>query len=80
MKLRNPLIPCVVVAALLAACGGGGDDGSVEDTAVPAAAADTPAAYTDFAVAQAATPSESAEPLSLDNLAMPPTSETAYRR
>jgi hypothetical protein len=75
MKLRNPLISSVVVTALLVACGGGGG-GSADDTSVPATATESPAAYTDFTVMLAAASSESADPLSLDSVSMPPTSET----
>jgi hypothetical protein len=75
MKRHNSLIAGVVVTALLVACGGGGG-GSADDNSVPATATESTAAYTDFTVALAATPSESADPLNLDSVAMPPTSET----
>lgn len=66
-------------AALLAACGGGGsgDDAPAPDeTAVPASAAATPAAYTEYAAARVDVASDSGEPLSLDAIASVPTSET----
>lgn len=66
-------------AALLAACGGGGSGGDtpvVEETAVPASAAETPAAYTAYAAARVNVASDSGEPLSLDAIASAPTSET----
>lgn len=67
-------------AALLAACGGGGGSGDdapvAEETAVPASAAATPAAYTEYAAARVNVASDSGEPLSLDAIASVPTSET----
>ena len=67
-------------AALLTACGGGGGSGddapAPDDTAVPASAAATPAAYTEYAAARVNAASDSGEPLSLDAITSVPTSET----
>lgn len=71
-------------ALLLSGCfGGGGDDALVEApvppvaaTMVPASALASSTAYTQFAVSQSLTASESDEPLSASNVDVPPSSET----
>lgn len=75
MKTTRLLLCTLLSVAGLAACGG--DPASVVTpalTEVPAAAAATPAAYTEFTQQQAA--DDTAEPLSLDTFAAAPTSET----
>ena len=76
MKTPRLLICLLLGAAGLAACGG--DPASVTPppvlTEVPAEAAATPAAYTQFVQQQA--PSDTAEPLSLDTFAMAPGNES----
>ena len=69
----------LVGAALVTGCGGGGSgDGAPapDETAVPASAAATPAAYTAYAAARVNVASDSSEPLSLDAITSVPTSET----
>jgi hypothetical protein len=78
-KLLQAVGMACVGAALLAACGGGGsgsDAPAPEETAVPASAAATPAAYTEYAAARVNVASDSGEPLSLDAITSVPTSET----
>jgi hypothetical protein len=78
-KLLQAVGTACVGAALLAACGGGGsgsDAPAPEETAVPASAAATPAAYTEYAAARVNLASDSGEPLSLDAITSVPTSET----
>ena len=67
---------------LLAACGGGHDDEvdmpvpPTAATMVPASALASSAAYTQFALSQSQTTSESDEPLSTSNVDQAPASET----
>jgi len=78
-KLLQAVGMACVGAALLAACGGGGSGGDApapEETAVPASAAATPAAFTEYAEARVSLASDSGEPLSLDAITSVPTSET----
>jgi hypothetical protein len=75
MKTTRLLLCAFFGAAALAACGG--DPSYVATpalTEVPASAAASPAAYTEFAQQQAA--DDTGEPLSLDSFAMAPTSES----
>ena len=75
MKTTRLLLCALLGAAGLAACGG--DPSSMTPpalTEVPAAAAATPAAYTEFTRQQAA--DDTAEPLSLDTFAEAPVSES----
>jgi len=66
-------------AGLLSACGGGGDDHFTPPplTEVPASATTSAESFTQFGIDQAAATSETDEPLSLDTVTTPPTSETA---
>ena len=65
---------------LLAACGGG-DDGPAmpppQADQVPQSAMVSVEALDSYALAQTATAQDSAEPLKMDRVSMPPTSETA---
>ncbi len=75
MKTTRLLLCTLLSVAGLAACGG--DPASVATpalTEVPATAAATPAAYTEFTQQQA--PSETADPLSLDTFAEAPVNES----
>ncbi len=75
MKTTQLLLCTLLSVAGLAACGG--DPSAVAPpvlTEVPASAAATPAAYTEFVQQQAA--DDIAEPLSLDTFATAPTSES----
>jgi hypothetical protein len=69
----------LVGAALVTGCGGGGSGGNApapDETAVPASAAATPAAFTEYAAARVNLQSDSGEPLSLDAITSVPTSDT----
>ena len=75
MKTTRLLLCALLGAAGLAACGG--DPASAPPpplTEVPATAAASPAAYTEFTQQQA--PDDTAEPLSLDTFAEAPASES----
>lgn len=83
-RLRRPVLTlsAVAAAALVAGCFGGGDDDPVDVPGQPAggkipdSALASSTAYTQFTLTTAQTGSETAEPLSADNVTMPPTSET----
>lgn len=78
-KLLQAFGMALAGAGLMAGCGGGGGGASDEvpvETAVPASAAATPAAYTEYAAARVNVASDSGEPLGLDAITGVPTSET----
>jgi len=80
MKTQLLLALCLG-AGLLTACGGGGSDHPdvppAAITEVPASATVSAEAYTAFGVGQAMNASDTDEPLSVDTVTTPPTSETA---
>ncbi|MDH0864383.1 hypothetical protein [Mitsuaria sp. GD03876] len=83
-RWRRPALRLTAIAAatLVAGCfGGGGDDatdmpGQPAGGAIPDSALASPAAYTQFTLTTAQSGSETAEPLTADNVTVPPTSET----
>jgi hypothetical protein len=77
MKLHQALL-AAASTLLFTACGGLHDEPAPAPTpsaGVPASATASPTAYTQFAASL--TNSETAEPLSLDAVTIPPTTETA---
>ncbi|WP_431256957.1 hypothetical protein ACQ86G_20000 [Roseateles chitinivorans] len=81
---RRPAIALTAIAgaAMVAGCfggGGGGDDGGPVDAtpaSVPDSALGSSTAYTQFTLTTAQSSSETAEPLTADNVTTPPASET----
>lgn len=67
-------------AALVAGCGGGSDSGGMPGgatgTSVPDSALASSMAYTQFTLTTSQSTSETAEPLTADNVTVPPASET----
>lgn len=81
MRRSGVLLSAVVAASLTTGCfGGGGDDGPPTDAmptaSVPDSALASVTAYTQFTLTTAQTSSESAEPLTADNVTAPPVTET----
>lgn len=81
--LRGPALrlSAIAAAALMAGCfGGGGGDSTSEpgepSGVIPASALASSTAYTQFTLATSQSSSETAEPLSADNVTVPPSSET----
>jgi hypothetical protein len=83
-SLRRPAIAltAIAAAAMVAGCfGGGGDDGGggpIDTTpaSVPDSALGSSTAYTQFTLTTSQSSSETAEPLTADNVTTPPASET----
>ena len=81
MNTLKSLICALGATSLLVACGGGGGDGSeVADNGGPAAAVPADAvansdSFTNFVAGLAA--DDGSEPLSMDAMDLPPTSETS---
>lgn len=81
LRRSGVLLSTLVASVLTTGCfGGGGDDGPPTDAmptaSVPDSALASVAAYTAFTQATAQSSSESAEPLTADNVTAPPVSET----
>ena len=82
--LRRPAIAltAIAAAAMVAGCfGGGGDDGGggpIDTTpaSVPDSALGSSTAYTQFTLTTSQSSSETAEPLTANNVTTPPASET----
>lgn len=83
-RLRRPALAltAIAAAAMVAGCFGGGDDGDgggpvdATPTSVPDSALGSSAAYTQFTLTTSQSSSETAEPLTADNVTTPPASET----
>lgn len=82
-RLRRPALAltAIAAAAMVAGCFGGGDGdggGPVDATpaSVPDSALGSSAAYTQFTLTTSQSSSETAEPLTADNVTTPPASET----
>ncbi|ANH67648.1 hypothetical protein ABE85_08850 [Mitsuaria sp. 7] len=85
-SLRRPAIAltAIAAAAMVAGCfGGGGDDGGsgggpIDTTpaSVPDSALGSSTAYTQFTLTTSQSSSETAEPLTANNVTTPPASET----
>lgn len=73
------LSAALVAGGLLTACGGGSDDPAPLDVEVPVTAAATSGDFTAYAVAQVEldTTRPRSDPLNLDTVETPPSSETA---
>ena len=76
MTTTRLLLSAGLLAAGLTACGGDPAQAPPAPLVeVPISAADSPSAYVTFVQAQAASGSETGEPLSLDSFALAPTTE-----
>lgn len=82
-RAMQTLGSALLASILLAACGGSDDDEPVVVTPpppvanmVPSSALASSTAYTQFAVTQSGSTSESDEPLGASNVDVPPSSET----
>lgn len=75
-------VTALAAAAVAAGCFGGGDDddmtppGQAVGTSVPDSALASSTAYTQFTLMTSQATSETAEPLTADNVTVPPASET----
>ncbi len=75
-------VTALAAAAVAAGCFGGGDDddmtppGQAMGTSVPDSALASSTAYTQFTLMTSQATSETAEPLTADNVTVPPASET----
>lgn len=70
----RPALLAACLLGLTACAGGNSDDGAQADGQVPATAWDSPQSFTRFV---SGLEEQSGEPLSMDGLDLPPTSETA---